>query len=97
MKTLTSRERMILLRFFVWYMLFVSALVFSVDSYVYSVNADFFGTPTSEPGRRWRDAAASVLFLLSVVPLVLPGMPRWVRFSGVLYWLVGIGLMWPLI
>lgn len=97
MKTLTPHERMVVVRFFTWYGLLVATLFVSVDAYIISVHADFLGHNLPPSGSDLRDRLASLLFGLSVMPLVLPGIARWVRIFGAVYALVGAGIMWPLI
>jgi len=97
MKTLTPHERLVLVRFFAWYGLLVAALCVSVNNYVLIVNADFAGDVIPSSESQARDRLASLLFGLSVLPLVLPGIARWVRRFGVIYAVVGVGIMWPLI
>jgi hypothetical protein len=97
MMRLTRHERMVVMRFFAWYGLLVATLCLSVDSYVMTTYADFAGSRLPASEVYTRDGLASLVFGLSVLPLVLPGIARWVRLFGVVYALVGVGIMWPLI
>jgi hypothetical protein len=85
------------IRFFTWYGLLVATLLVSVNDYVLTVHAEFATGILPGSESQARDRLASALFGLSVLPLVLPGIALWVRIFGVVYALVGAGIMWPLI
>jgi hypothetical protein len=97
MLKLRRDERGMILRFVMWYVLFVAALVVSLSAYVAGAGARFAGDPITDSHMRSRLLPAAVLFALSVLPLIWPGTSKRVQLLGLVYALTGAWLFWPVI